>query len=67
MLGTSKEEFERLLPQFEKVFIETKLSNPSRKHKLGQSILQSQKVRQSNLVNGKMTIYLFKNMVGFRL
>ena len=26
MLGTSKEEFERLLPQFEKVFIETKLS-----------------------------------------
>ena len=26
MLGTSKEEFERLLPQFEKVFIETKLN-----------------------------------------
>lgn len=38
MLGTSKEEFERLLPQFEKVFIETKLSNPNRKHKVGQGV-----------------------------
>lgn len=34
MLGTSKEEFERLLPQFEQVLIETKLSNPNRKHKI---------------------------------
>lgn len=38
MLGTSKEEFERLLPQFEQVLIETKLSNPNRKHKIGQGI-----------------------------
>lgn len=38
MLGTSKEEFERILPQFEQVLIETKLSNPKRKHKLGQGI-----------------------------
>jgi hypothetical protein len=38
MLGTSKEEFERLLPQFEQVLRETKLSNPNRIRKLGQGI-----------------------------
>lgn len=38
MLGTSKEEFERLIPQFEQVLIETKLNNPNRKHKIGQGI-----------------------------
>lgn len=38
MLGVDKEEFERLLPQFEQVLIETKLSNPNRKHKIGQGI-----------------------------
>lgn len=38
MLGVSKEEFERLLPQFEKVLTEIKLNNPKRKHKLGQGV-----------------------------
>lgn len=37
-IGTSKEEFERLLPQFEQVLRETKLSNPKRIRKLGQGI-----------------------------
>ena len=37
-IGTSKEEFERLLPQFEQVLRETKLSNPNRIRKLGQGI-----------------------------
>lgn len=38
MLGVDKEEFERLLPQFEQILIENKLNNPNRKHKLGQGI-----------------------------
>lgn len=38
MIGTSKEEFERLVPQFEKVLTEARLNNPTRKHKLGQGI-----------------------------
>lgn len=36
MLGTSKEEFERLTPQFEQVLIEIKLSDPNRIRKIGQ-------------------------------
>jgi hypothetical protein len=38
LLGTSKEEFERLLPQFEQVLREVRLSNPNRIRKLGQGI-----------------------------
>jgi hypothetical protein len=38
MIGVNKEEFERLLPQFEQVLIENKLNNPNRKNKLGQGI-----------------------------
>ena len=36
MLGTSKEEFERLVPQFEQVLKEIKLSDPNRIRKIGQ-------------------------------
>ncbi len=38
MLGTSKEEFERLLPLFEQTLLEIKLSNPKKKKKIGQGI-----------------------------
>jgi hypothetical protein len=38
MIGVSKEEFERLVPQFEQVLMEAKLNNPNRKNKLGQGI-----------------------------
>ena len=41
MLGTSKEEFERLLPLFEQTLLEIKLSNPKRKKKIGVALKRS--------------------------